>query len=130
MAVEIKQGISQLELLFQEFSREDRLKQKRKQARKLKKRRKKERKNAVTVCNSGHEDDEEVSLITCAEYLQVRIIRIIFHLMVALRPKFSLKESSNLDLKKKKKMMSSIFSFVKMYFTLQQSLISDFQEFF
>lgn len=58
--MEIKQGISQLELLFQEFSREDRLKQKRKQARKLKKRRKKERKNAVSVSASGHEDDDEV----------------------------------------------------------------------
>lgn len=48
----MKQGISQLELLFQEFSREDRLKQKRKQVKKLKKRRKKQRKNAAAALNA------------------------------------------------------------------------------
>ncbi len=58
LAVEMKQGISQLELLFQEFSREDRLKQKRKQVRKLKKRRKKERKNAAAATGSQLDDDE------------------------------------------------------------------------
>lgn len=48
----MKQGISQLELLFQEFNREDLLKQRRKQVRKLKKRRKKERKNAAAAADS------------------------------------------------------------------------------
>lgn len=61
----MKQGISQLELLFQEFRREDRIKQRRKQVRKLKKRRKKERKNAGATLNthsSGtiiNNDDED-----------------------------------------------------------------------
>lgn len=67
LAVEMKQGISQLELLFQEFSREDRLKQRRKQVRKLKKRRKKARKNAAVASDSlpgtdtlFADDDDEV----------------------------------------------------------------------
>lgn len=61
----MKQGISQLELLFQEFSREDRLKQKRKQVKKLKKRRKKQRKNAAAAMNAMQDtqfSNDEVNL--------------------------------------------------------------------
>jgi hypothetical protein len=80
-AVEKKRGISNLELLYEEISREEKLKEQKKEQKKLKKRKKKERKNLVSsstttssscplsaacesvpqkcVCSSLEHDDED-----------------------------------------------------------------------
>lgn len=57
MAVEVKQGISQLELLYEEFAREELVKQQRREKLRLKRKKKKERRyeteekeNSCDVC--------------------------------------------------------------------------------
>ena len=78
----MKQGISQLELLFEEFSREDRLKQRRKQIRKLKKRRKKERKNASTVNNGDLAIDNEDIEVSCELFFSNSKYYIVIKLLI------------------------------------------------
>jgi hypothetical protein len=52
-AVEKKRGISNLELLYEEISREEKLKEQKKEQKKLKKRKKKERKNLVLLSSTS-----------------------------------------------------------------------------
>ncbi|XP_063706560.1 gametogenetin-binding protein 2-like [Culicoides brevitarsis] len=78
MAVENKNGISKLELLYEEISREEKLKEQRKEQRKNKKRKKRmERKsrnsneyctNLKTVCVSATENDEQLEIINANNY--------------------------------------------------------------
>uniref|UniRef100_U5EZT6 Gametogenetin-binding protein 2-like n=1 Tax=Corethrella appendiculata TaxID=1370023 RepID=U5EZT6_9DIPT len=75
MAVENKQGISNLELLYEEISREERTKEQKKEQKKLKKRKKRnERKNNQNesrACNScepdsvADDDDDDVEIDKC-----------------------------------------------------------------
>lgn len=65
-AVEMKQGISQLELLYEELTKEELLKQQRKEQKKLKRRRKKERlaadeKENCNRCETPVEEEEQLS---------------------------------------------------------------------
>ncbi|KAL6260622.1 hypothetical protein P5V15_008142 [Pogonomyrmex californicus] len=70
MAVEVKQGISQLELLYEELTREEFAKQQRREKLRLKRKKKKERRNETeekeNSCDCSNERQSETPC-TCAE---------------------------------------------------------------
>ncbi|XP_020293016.1 gametogenetin-binding protein 2-like isoform X3 [Pseudomyrmex gracilis] len=71
MAVEVKQGISQLELLYEELTREEIAKQQRREKLRLKRKKKKERRYETeekeNSCDCASERQSESSPCTCAE---------------------------------------------------------------
>lgn len=74
MAVEVKQGISQLELLYEELTREEIAKQQRREKLRLKRKKKKERR---------YETEEKENTCDVCYYLKIKIFKIyIFNILI------------------------------------------------
>lgn len=72
-AVEVKQGISQLELLYEELTREEIAKQQRREKLRLKRKKKKERRETEekeNACQCSINKDDQIEM--CDHYIEVK----------------------------------------------------------